>query len=134
MASCSLAIVHSDKLAGMSRDDAVRQRLGQILRELRESRGMSQSELAAKADMQQSDLSAVETGKYWGPIPAWLRLCRVLGASYAEVVSATAKPGKKLAALDDDEWELLKIHQRLNAEGRRLLLEKARAALKLFGK
>lgn len=56
------------------------------LRELREARGLSQSQLAQLVGVDQSDLSHIEAGRHDPRLDTALKLARALGVSVEELV------------------------------------------------
>jgi transcriptional regulator with XRE-family HTH domain len=64
---------------------------GDELRRLRRKAGMTQEEVAAKARLTREYISELERGKYTPTIDVFIRLCRAVDASPAEVVMVIDK-------------------------------------------
>lgn len=109
---------------------------GRAVRQLRESRGLSQLDLAALAGVEQSMLAKIEVGSRHGTPDTLLRLARGLKTPLAEIVRAAEQPGngRVAAAIEPEERDLLRAYQGLSAEGKRVLQEKARACRALYAK
>ncbi len=61
------------------------------LRELRQKAGITQEEVAARAGVSREYVSMLEAGKNTPTIDVFIRLCRAVGASPAEVVTRLEK-------------------------------------------
>jgi transcriptional regulator with XRE-family HTH domain len=64
------------------------------LRQIRRSAGLSQEEVAARARVSRQYVSMLEAGKNLPTIDVFIRLCRAVGASPADVVTRLEKEKK----------------------------------------
>ena len=65
-------------LLGMENDEWVRVAFGELLKELREERGLSQSQLALEAELDQSFLSLIERGDRQPSLASLFAICDAL--------------------------------------------------------
>jgi DNA-binding XRE family transcriptional regulator len=126
-------------MAKLKTDDAMRVAVGKTIAQIRDSRGYTQTALAAEIGVDQSTLAQIEGGRNMPRLSTWMELCRVLGVSFHEVLKAAeeslrAKPGLSVVAVETDERELLKLYRDCTAEGRRVLMDRAKAVHTLFPK
>lgn len=68
--------------------------LGNELRRVRERAGMSQEQLALKARVDRSYLSEIERNKKSPTVKMFLKLCKALGTSAAEIISRLERPAR----------------------------------------
>lgn len=81
-------------------DQAEYERIGEILRAVRESKRISQADLAIKVRKPQSFISNYEQGQRRIDLPEFIRICSALDVSptkiFAEIASASAiRTGKR---------------------------------------
>ena len=62
------------------------QAFGQVLRELRKQKGLSQEQLALEADLQRNYVSLLERGLNSASLKTIFKLCPVLGVSASELI------------------------------------------------
>lgn len=113
--------------------------LGRVMKELRESRGLTQQQLAGICGVDQTTIAKLETGIHMPRNETWSRLLHPLRVSLAEVMTmaherTALKGGRQVSALDPDEAALVAIYQDLTAQGRRILMDRAKACLTLHAK
>ncbi len=70
----------------MPRDVGLERLFGQILRELRTERGLSQEELGFESDYHRTYISQLERGQKNPSLKAIFRLARVLGVRPSEMI------------------------------------------------
>lgn len=58
-----------------------------VVRELREERGWTQSELAERLDVSRQTVHSIEKGKYFPSLPLAFKISRVFGRRIEEVFS-----------------------------------------------
>jgi transcriptional regulator with XRE-family HTH domain len=78
-------------LLGMENDEWVRVAFGELLKELREERGLSQSQLALEAQLDQSFLSLIERGDRQPSLASLFAICDALNLEADEVVRRLAR-------------------------------------------
>lgn len=115
-------------------DDALRIAVGKTFAGIRQSLGIAQGEVG-----EQSTVAKVESGANFPSWPTMLAMCRKYRVSPHEVLRAAendlgADADRSAVAVDDEQRALLKLYAKLNAEGRRVLMERAHACVKLFPK
>jgi transcriptional regulator with XRE-family HTH domain len=91
----------------------------------RRGRGLTQAELGAKADMSQSRIARIESGKLNANVDQIARIARELGVTVSEIVGdADALPDRPTPA----ELDLLRIARRIGIEAAldRILLVEGR--------
>lgn len=64
------------------------------LRTLRTNAGITQEEVAARAGVSREYVSMLEAGKNTPTIDVFIRLCRAVGVSPADVITRLEKPKK----------------------------------------
>ncbi|SEA38838.1 XRE family transcriptional regulator, master regulator for biofilm formation [Thalassobacillus cyri] len=80
--------------------------IGERIKELRKSKGLSMSELAEKAGVAKSYLSSIERSRQTNPSIQFLeKVGRVLGVSVNQLIEENES--KETSALDDDWLELV---------------------------
>ena len=120
--------------------DKLKAAIGAVVKELRESRGLTQVDLAGACGVDQSTIAHTEAGDHMPRNETWARITPVLRVGLDEIMTLAHERmgkhqnGRRVAALDEHEYELLAAYQRLTAEGRRLLLKQADACLTLHAK
>ncbi len=77
---------------------SVNRALGQVLRDLRQARGLSQEALAARCEVHTTYISQLERATKSPTFAMVLVLARALGASGAEFVAAVERAGYDLDA------------------------------------
>jgi DNA-binding XRE family transcriptional regulator len=126
-------------MAKLKTDDAMRAAVGRTIAQLRDSRGFTQTALAEKAGVDQSTVAQIEAGRNLPRLSTWMELCRVLGVSFHDVLRSAeehvkAQPGLSVVAVEAQERELLRIYRDCTAEGRRVLMDRAKAVHTLYPK
>lgn len=82
--------------------------VGQRIRELRKDRSLTQSELAAKIGIQQSDLCRMETGEYKVSLETLFKILKIFEMNIAEFFHLSAA-----ADVTPAEQELLSVYRNL---------------------
>jgi len=72
--------------------DPIVSRFGRLLREIRISRGLTQAQLAEKADVTMSYITRLEAGSYAAGIDLVARLAAALGTTVAELLPVSSPP------------------------------------------
>src|SRR5213593_4090929 len=86
--------------------------VGLKIRELRKAHQLTQSELASKIGIQQSDLCRMETGEYKVSLDTLFRVLGIFGMNISEFFQDAS------AASDSTEEEVLGLFRRLDPRGR----------------
>lgn len=73
-------------LRGMDSDEWLRAAFGELLKDLREERGLSQSQLALEAELDQSFLSLIERGERQPSLASLFAICDALNIEPDDVV------------------------------------------------
>jgi transcriptional regulator with XRE-family HTH domain len=73
-------------LRGMDSDEWLRAAFGELLKKLREERGLSQSQLALEAELDQSFLSLIERGDRQPSLASLFAICDALNIEPDDVV------------------------------------------------
>lgn len=104
--------------------------VGQVVRALRQERGISQSQLAQKAGLEQSYLSRLETqSRQRVDVGALVRIAEALGVSLREILvqAEIERPAKSDQVL---RWlKLRRLFNSLSQDRQRVLIDIARALL-----
>ena len=79
----------------------IREVLALNLRKLRRAKGLSQEELAHRAEIDRTYISALERSVYAAGIDVVDRLARVLGMEAADLLQRPTAPGKSKSQLKD---------------------------------
>jgi len=95
--------------------------VGRRLRELRKARNLTQSDLAQRIGIQQSDLCRMEKGRYRVRLETLMRILQELDVSVAEFFS----PALGQADLSESESSLLHAFRRLPADRQEEILRYA---------
>ena len=66
--------------------DQLQQKIGQRIRELRESKGIPQQNLAADCDFEKANLSRIEAGRTNPTISTLYKISQALGITISELV------------------------------------------------
>jgi len=96
--------------------------VGQKIRALRKERGMTQSELATRVGIIQSDLCRMEKGEYRVGLDTLFRILEVFGMNIGEFFGEHAQED----ASASQEVELAERFRRLSPEGRTEVLDYVR--------
>jgi transcriptional regulator with XRE-family HTH domain len=80
-----VAPIAIDILRHMENDEWVRIEFGKLLKELREERGLSQSQLALEAELDQSFLSLIERGDRQPSLASFFAICDALKVEAEDV-------------------------------------------------
>jgi transcriptional regulator with XRE-family HTH domain len=99
----------------------IRDDVGQRLRDLRKARNFTQSELAARVGIQQSDLCRMENGQYRVSLETLVKILEECKITFSEFFQEEAP-----AHLAGEEGALLHLYRRMNMQCRRDLLRYAR--------
>lgn len=115
-------------------DGELRAALGQVLMSVREARDLRQGDVA-----DQTTVSKMESGVNFPSWPTLLQLCRRYRVKPSEILAAAealldAKEGTEVRPIEADAAALLKLFEGCTAEGKRLMLDRARAVRTLFPK
>src|SRR5215475_2341389 len=86
--------------------------VGSKIRELRKARSLTQSELAGKIGIQQSDLCRMETGEYKVSLDTLFRVLGIFGMNIGEFFQEAPVEGAGA------EEEILNLFRRLDTRGR----------------
>lgn len=92
--------------------------VGEQIRQLRRRHDLTQTELARRIGIQQSDLSRMEKGEYRVPLGVLFRILGVLQVSLSEFFGESGQ-----ASLSSQEMRLLQIFRTLDAERQRAVEE-----------
>jgi transcriptional regulator with XRE-family HTH domain len=115
-------------------DEDLRVALGRVFADIRLALGIAQGEVA-----DQTTVSKVENGANFPSWPTLLALCRRYRVNLLDVLRAAeesvdAEAQRSVVAVETDERELLKLYRDCTAEGRRVLMDRAKAVHTLFPK
>ena len=91
--------------------------VGQRIRELRKQRSLTQSELASRISILQSDLCRMEKGEYKVSLDVLFRILQVFGMNVADFF------GECAPAPAEEERELLEAFRSMPAENRQEVLD-----------
>jgi len=93
--------------------------VGEKIRHIRKAQAMTQSELARRIGVQQSDLCRMETGEYKVALDTLLRILGVFGMDIGEFFrgEAVRQPG------NEKEIELLRLFHRLDESAKDEVLD-----------
>jgi transcriptional regulator with XRE-family HTH domain len=123
-------------IGGMRRisDGELRAALGRVFADIRLALGIPQGEVA-----DQTTISKVENGANFPSWPTLLALCRRYRVNLHDVLRAAeesvdAEAQRSVVAVEPDERELLRLYRDCTAEGRRVLMDRAKAVHTLFPK
>src|SRR5207249_11291782 len=86
--------------------------VGEKIRELRKARSLTQSELAGKIGIQQSDLCRMETGEYKVSLDTLFRILGIFGINIGEFFKESSQ------AADGGEAEVFSLSRRLSVRSR----------------
>lgn len=104
---------YSSMLSPIENSDVMRRSMKTNIREIRESLGMTQIDLAAAADLPQSTISKVESGGGNPTVETLDKIARALNTPIPRLFSADADPTplaelvRKFSKLTDDEQAVL---------------------------
>ena len=90
--------------------------VGKRIKEVRKQKGMSQDELAERAELSSQYISQIETGRKKGSLPTYNKLAKALGVSIDELTGSISEGSKVLSDVD-------LILQDCSKEERELLVE-----------
>lgn len=90
--------------------------VGKRIKEVRKQKGMSQDELAERADLSSQYISQIETGRKKGSLPTYNKLAKALGVSIDELTGSISEGSRVLSDVD-------LILQDCSKEERELLVE-----------
>jgi transcriptional regulator with XRE-family HTH domain len=93
--------------------------VGEKIRQIRKTQGMTQSELARRIGVQQSDLCRMETGEYKVALDTLLRILVVFGLEIGEFFRGEAAREPS----NDRELELLRLFHRLDTSAQDEVLD-----------
>jgi transcriptional regulator with XRE-family HTH domain len=93
--------------------------VGEKIRNLRKSQGMTQSELARRIGVQQSDLCRMETGEYKVALDTLLRILAIFGLDIGDFFRGESVP----APANERELELLRLFHRLDGSAQDEVLD-----------
>jgi transcriptional regulator with XRE-family HTH domain len=115
-------------------DKALRAAVGRAFSGIRKSLGISQGEVG-----EQSTVAKVESGSNFPSWPTMLAMCRKYRVSPSEVLQTAeeelgADADRTVVAVGPEEHLLLTLYAKCNAEGRRVFMERAKAAAALYPK
>ncbi|MEM7247355.1 MAG: helix-turn-helix transcriptional regulator [Acidobacteriota bacterium] len=96
--------------------------VGQKVRNLRKERGMTQSELASRIGIIQSDLCRMEKGEYKVSLEVLFRILQVFGMNIGEFFNESTTAAEPIAG----ESELLESYRRLSPDARSEVLDYVR--------
>ncbi len=90
------------------------------LRELRKEHGLTQSDLAGRIGVQQSDLSRIEKGEYRVSLDNLFKILSVFGMDVASFFADSRPAPKPMTAepLSHDDMQILHMLRQLNREAR----------------
>ena len=95
--------------------------IGQRLREIRKTRGMSQQDVAQRLGIPQSNLSRIENGKQRLNLSVLAGILSTYGIEMDDFFSFST--GANNRPMDAEEQRILSLYRRLGADGRRDILE-----------
>ena len=90
--------------------------VGKRIKEVRKQKGMSQDELAERAELSSQYISQIETGRKKGSLPTYNKLAKALGVSIDELTGSISEGSRVLSDVD-------LILQDCSKEERELLVE-----------
>lgn len=93
--------------------------VGRKLRDLRKARNLTQSDLAARIGIQQSDLCRMENGEYKVSLDTLIKILGVFGMDIGEFFRDEFPPPKPT----DQDRELLRLFHRLDESSRTEILD-----------
>jgi len=85
--------------------DIETRRIGAKIKEIRRKRGMSQKELASKANISLSHMSEIETGRQVLMLPTFIRIIEALNISANEILKCS--DGETIRLYESELLELL---------------------------
>ena len=100
---------------------AIRDDVGRKLRDLRKAKNLTQSDLAARIGIQQSDLCRMENGQYRVGLETLVKILRECEITFSEFFQE-----EMTSPLAPEESGLIQRFRRLGQEGRQQLLDFAR--------
>lgn len=78
--------------------------VGKRIKEVRKQKGMSQDELAERADLSSQYISQIETGRKKGSLPTYNKLAKALGVSIDELTGSISEGSRVLSDVDMCPW------------------------------
>ena len=103
------------------RRPGIRDDVGRKLRDLRKARNLTQSDLATRIGIQQSDLCRMENGQYRVGLETLVKILRECGVTFSEFFQE-----EPTGELTHEEAGLIQRFRRLGGQGRNQLLHFAR--------
>jgi transcriptional regulator with XRE-family HTH domain len=107
--------------ASLKRRPGIRDDVGQKLRDLRKARNLTQSDLATRIGIQQSDLCRMENGQYRVGLETLVKILKECGVTFSEFFQE-----EPTGELTPEEAGLIQRFRRLGGPGRHQLLHFAR--------
>jgi len=86
--------------------ESVNEILGELLRELRDQRGITQSQVADRAGISRGSVANIERGDQGASVPLFLRLVAALEADGPSVIEQLQERVDKIESLDGPNSEL----------------------------
>jgi transcriptional regulator with XRE-family HTH domain len=105
----------------LKRRPGIRDDVGRKLRDLRKERNLTQSDLAARIGIQQSDLCRMENGQYRVGLETLVKILRECGVTFSEFFQE-----EPTGELTPEEAGLIQRFRHLGGPGRNQLLHFAR--------
>jgi len=105
----------------LKRRPGIRDDVGRKLRDLRKERNLTQSDLAARIGIQQSDLCRMENGQYRVGLETLVKILRECGVTFSEFFQE-----EPTGEITQEEAGLIQRFRRLGGPGRNQLLHFAR--------
>jgi DNA-binding XRE family transcriptional regulator len=72
--------------------------VGALLRDARETRGLTQQQVALSIGLVRSSVANIESGRQHLPLHNWVGICQVLGMDPADVITNAIHGGKPIAS------------------------------------
>jgi transcriptional regulator with XRE-family HTH domain len=109
--------------AGRTGVPSTEARIGEVIKRLREKRGLSLRTLATRVDFSASFLSQLENGQVSPSIASLERIVTELGVTLADLFEASQKPGARVVRAEarlgfTSEWSRARVESLSSAGGR----------------
>ncbi|MCG8092883.1 MAG: helix-turn-helix domain-containing protein [Candidatus Thiodiazotropha endolucinida] len=98
-------------------DDLTKQ-IGRRMRAARKAKGMTQSEISQRTNLDQAYISRLENGTAEGSPAQILGIARAIGVPIAQIYNDQEAMAKKVADLSDEAIEIARLWQALPADQR----------------
>jgi transcriptional regulator with XRE-family HTH domain len=103
--------------------------MGELIRDARKERGISQDELAERVYRRRPSISDIENGKMYADIETLIYIASVLEKPLLYFIPQHFRPEAEVSELSDQEKEAVAIFRQLSEEEQRTALKQLRAFL-----